>query len=81
MCVGGALEDHVAFIRVLSKGVSIGGVSIEGRFVYTRQHKPLKPGRSKTESYIDDRRRLDARFRVKCFQEAVGEMLMRQQGN
>ena len=41
-------------------------------FVYTIKHKPLNAGRVKTEAYIDNQRRIDARFVVGGFQESIG---------
>ena len=53
-------------------GVPSDEVCINGRFVYTAKRKPVKAGHTKTESYVDDQRRLDARFCAISFQEEVG---------
>ena len=67
------LEDHGgAFVRVLEKDVPIDEVCNVGMFFYTVKHKHLESGHTKTYAYIDNWRRLDARFVVKGFQEAIG---------
>ena len=47
------------------------GSLIEGRFVYTRENKPISDGHTKTGACVEENRKLDSRFRVKCFQEFV----------
>ena len=49
-------------------GVPKGAVCINVRFLYTIKHKPPKAGHVKSESYIDNERRLDARFLLKVYQ-------------
>ena len=66
------LEGRVAFITVLSRGVRRDGICINGRFVYTSQHKSLTAGHTKTEENVGNRGRLDARFPPKCTQGDVG---------
>ena len=53
-------------------GGAYGEICINGRFVYTAKHNPVKDGHARTDAYIYDPRRLDARFCVRGFQEAVG---------
>ena len=62
------LEWHNTFARVMGEGVPKDEVRINGRFVYTRKHKPLKAGHVKTDAYIENRRRLDSRFARKAFE-------------
>ena len=50
----------------------MGEVCINGRFVYEIKHKPLKAGHAKTDAYVDNVRRIDARFRAKGPQDALG---------
>ena len=59
-----ALGDNGTFIRVGSKDVAIDGVCINGGLVYKTKQKPSEAGHTETESYVNDRRRLDARLRV-----------------
>ena len=47
------------------------GSLIEGRFVYTRENKPISDGHTKTGAYVGEDRKLEAVFRVKRFQEFV----------
>ena len=42
-----------------------------GGFVYAVQNKPISAGHTKTGAYVDENRKLDARFRVTGFQELV----------
>ena len=44
---------------------------IEGRFVYTIRNKPIAADHKRTGDYLDENRKLDARFCAKCFQEFV----------
>ena len=57
------MGDRETFPMVSKKGVTNDAVCINGRFVYTIKHKPRKTGNTKTEAYIDNQRRLDARLR------------------
>ena len=58
----GALEEPGTFITPLRKGVPKYEVCISGGFVYTIRNKPLRDGHTKTDAYVDNRRRLAARF-------------------
>ena len=49
-----------------------GEVCINGRFFYTIKHKPMNDGHTRTESYIDGRRWLDARFCMNGYRESAG---------
>ena len=62
----------MAFLRASSKDVPKDEACISGRFVYTRKRKTLKSGHARTDAYVDEQRRLDARFCVEGFQEAIG---------
>ena len=66
-----AIEKHGAFIRIPFCRIPIDESLIEGRFVYTIKNKPLSAGYEKTDAYLDENRKLDARFCVKGFQELV----------
>ena len=50
---------------VLSKDVPMGGVCINGMFVYTTKRNPMAEGHTKTEAYVDGRRRSGVRFCAK----------------
>ena len=67
-----SLEDHGSFRRVLSKDVPKGEVCINGMFAYTIKRKQLKAGHTRTESYIEGKRRLGGRFCAKGYQVDVG---------
>lgn len=45
---------------------------IDGRFVYTARRKSFKAGHTKTEAYVGDQGRGDARFCLGGFREASG---------
>ena len=55
----------------MGKAVPKDEVCINGRFVYATNHKPLTAGHARTDEYIDDIIRLDARSCVKGFPEAI----------
>ena len=44
---------------------------IEGRFVYAAENKPISSDHAQTGAYVGENRKIDARFRVKRFQEFV----------
>ena len=66
-----AIEDHIAFIMVLSKDVPRDGVCVNGVIVYTATQEPSKEGHIKTESYVDDHRMLGDRFCAKVFRRRL----------
>ena len=51
----------------MKKGVPEDEVFIHGMFGCAIKHKPLMEGHVKTEAYIDNQRRQDARFCAKGF--------------
>ena len=58
---------------MLEWGSPKGEVCINGRSVYTAKHNSLNAGRAKTESYIEQGRRLAAIFFIKGSQGDVGD--------
>ena len=48
------------------------GSLIEGLFLYTMGNRPFSAGHKKAGAYVDENRKLDARFCVKGFQEFAG---------
>ena len=63
-----ALWGHWAFLRASGEDVAKDEVCINGRFFYTSEHIPLAAGHAREEAYVDDPRRLDARFYAKGLQ-------------
>ena len=61
------------FVNVTKKDVPRNEVCINGKFAYAIKHKFVDAGHGKTEACIDNERRLDSRFCVKGFREAIGE--------
>ena len=62
----------MAFIRASGKDVPKEEACIDGRFVYTINHKHSKSGHTK-QGHIGNRRRLAGRFCVKSPQGEIGE--------
>ena len=67
-----AVEKHGAPDRISFSQIPNGGSLIEGRFVYTIKNKPTSAGYGETGAYLDENRKLDARFCAEGFQELVG---------
>ena len=67
----GAIEKHGTFVRIPFGRIPIGESLTEGRFVYAIKINPFRREYEKTSAYLDENRKLGARFCVEGLQEVV----------
>ena len=64
-----AFNEYGAIEEINESEMEKGHKLLRGRFVYTIKEKELKVGEPKTGAHVSDTRRLDARLRVRGFEE------------
>ena len=66
------MGGHATFLRVLIKDAPKDEVCRNGGGVLNKKHKTSESDHARTDAYVDDTRRLDARFCAKFAQGEIG---------